>query len=144
LFLTEVSSLRKHDEILDVLADMGRALTSSDRCTVWVVSEDKQSIWTKVAQGMDLIELPMGSGIVGTAINNQEKIIIEDVYQDSRFNADIDKQTGYVTKSMMVIPMFDNDDEIIGAFQVINHKGEKGTFDKRDMERLMLASTYAA
>ena len=144
IYLTEVSSLRKHDEILDVLADMGRALTSSDRCTVWVVSEDKQSIWTKVAQGMDLIELPMGSGIVGTAINNQEKIIIEDVYQDSRFNADIDKQTGYVTKSMMVIPMFDNDDEIIGAFQVINHKGEKGTFDKRDMERLMLASTYAA
>ena len=144
IYLTEVSSLRHHDDILDVLADMGRALTSSDRCTVWVVSEDKQKIWTKVAQGMDLIELPMGSGIVGSAISSQEKIIIEDVYQDNRFNADIDKQTGYVTKSMMVIPMFDNNDEIIGAFQVINHKGEKGTFDKRDMERLMLASTYAA
>ena len=144
IYLTEVSSLRKHDDILDVLADMGRALTSSDRCTVWVVSEDKKSIWTKVAQGMDLIELPMGSGIVGAAIENQQKIILDDVYEDNRFNPDIDKQTGYVTKSMMVIPMFDNDDEIIGAFQVINHKGEKGTFDKRDMERLMLASTYAA
>ena len=144
IYLTEVSSLRKHDDILDVLADMGRALTSSDRCTVWVVSEDKQTIWTKVAQGMDLIELPMGSGIVGSAISNQEKIIIDDVYIDDRFNPDIDKQTGYITKSMMVIPMFDNDDEIIGAFQVINHKGAKETFDKRDMERLMLASTYAA
>ena len=45
---------------------------------------------------------------------------------------------------MMVIPMFDKDDEIIGAFQVINHKGQKETFDQEDMERLMLASTYAA
>ena len=40
--------------------------------------------------------------------------------------------------------MFNNDDEIIGAFQVINHQGEKGVFDQRDMDRLMLASTYAA
>ena len=144
VYLTEVSSLRDHDEIIKVLADMGRALTSADRCTVWVVSDDKQKIWTKIAHGMDAIELPIDSGIVGAAIVNKEKILIEDVYQDARFNREIDKQTGYRTRSMMVIPMFDNDDAIIGAFQVINHQGEKGVFDHRDMQRLMLASTYAA
>lgn len=144
IYLTEVSSLRKHDDIISVLAEMGRALTSSDRCTVWVVNEDKKTIWTKIAHGMDAIELPINSGIVGQAIVNQEKILIDDVYKDDRFNPEIDKKTGYVTKSMMVIPMFDNDDEIIGAFQVINHQGEKAVFDKRDMQRLMLASTYAA
>lgn len=144
IYLTEVSALRDYDEILVVLANMGRALTSSDRCTVWVVSDDKKTIWTKVAHGIDAIELPIDSGIVGSAIKNEEKIIIDDVYKDKRFNPDIDKKTGYTTKSMMVIPMFNNDDEIIGAFQVINHKGESGVFDKRDMNRLMLASTYAA
>jgi HD-GYP domain-containing protein (c-di-GMP phosphodiesterase class II)/ribonuclease BN (tRNA processing enzyme) len=144
VYLTEVSSLRKHDEIIRVLAEMGRALTSSDRCTVWVVSDDKKTIWTKIAHGMDAIELPINSGIVGQAIVNQQKILIDDVYKDERFNPDIDKKTGYTTKSMMVIPMFDNDDEIIGAFQVINHRGAKGVFDERDMQRLMLASTYAA
>lgn len=144
VYLTEASSLKKYDEILLVLANMGRALTISDRCTVWVVSDDKKTIWTKVAHGMDAIELPINSGIVGASITEQEKIIIDDVYKDSRFNPDVDKKTGYKTKSMMVIPMFDNDDEIIGAFQVINTQGDKGTFDQRDMERLMLASTYAA
>jgi len=144
IYLTEISSLRKHDEILSVLADMGRALTSSDRCTVWVVSEDKEHIWTKIAHGMDAIELPIHSGIVGSSIKNQEKIIIDDVYIDNRFNSDVDKQTGYKTKSMMVIPMFDNEDNIIGAFQVINNQGERGVFDTEDMQRLMLASTYAA
>ena len=142
--LTEVSSLRDYDDILMVLANMGRALTSSDRCTVWVVSDDKKTIWTKVAHGMDAIEIPIDSGIVGAAIMGEKKIIIEDVYSDARFNPNIDKQTGYVTKSMMVIPMFDNEDEIIGAFQVINHKGEEDIFDDADMKRLMLASTYAA
>ena len=143
-YLTEVSSLREYDDIMMVLANMGRALTGSDRCTVWVVSDDKAKIWTKVAHGMDAIELPIYSGIVGASIKSGKRIIIDDVYKDDRFNPDIDKKTGYVTKSMMVIPMYDNDDEIIGAFQVINHRGEKGIFDSRDMERLMLASTYAA
>jgi HD-GYP domain-containing protein (c-di-GMP phosphodiesterase class II)/ribonuclease BN (tRNA processing enzyme) len=144
VYLTEVSSLRKHDDIISVLAEMGRALTSADRCTVWVVSDDKTKIWTKIAHGIDAFELPIDSGIVGSCIVQQQKIIIDDVYKDERFNPEIDKKTGYVTKSMMVIPMFDNDDEIIGAFQVINHQGEKGIFDLKDMERLMLASTYAA
>lgn len=143
-YLTEVSSLRNHDEIIGVLANMGRALTNADRCTVWVVNNDTQTIWTKVAHGMDAIEIPMNSGIVGSSIMNKEKILIDDVYEDDRFNSDIDKKTGYRTKSMMVIPMIDNEDEIIGAFQVINHKSQESVFEKRDMERLLLASTYAA
>ena len=107
IYLTEVSSLRDRDDIVSVLAEMGRALTSSDRCSVWVLSDDKKTIWTKVAQGMAAIEIPVTSGIVGDAIVNAKKIIIDDVYKDDRFNQAIDKQTGYVTKSMMVIPMFD-------------------------------------
>ena len=144
IYLTEVSSLRNPNDIIDVLANMGRALTSSDRCSVWVVSEDKKSIWTQVSHGMDAVTIPITSGIVGYAISNQEKIIIDDVYNDDRFNKEIDKQTGYKTQSMMVIPMFDNDYEIIGAFQVINNRTSDRVFDQRDMERLMLASTYAA
>jgi len=144
IYLTEVSTFRDADDIIMILADMGRALTSSDRCTVWVVSDDRKTIWTKVAHGMDAFELPIDSGIVGDAITRQKKIILDDVYQDKRFNPAIDKKTGYKTKSMMVIPMFDHDDKIIGAFQVINNTRDKGQFDKRDMERLMLASTYAA
>jgi len=144
VYLAEVSSLRSFDEIIDVLANMGRALTGADRCTIWVVSDDKLKIWTKVAQGMEAIELPIDSGIVGNSIVTGIRVIIEDVYKDKRFNPEVDKKTGYTTKSMMVIPMYDYDDNIIGAFQVINHKGSESPFDDRDLERLTIASTYAA
>ena len=144
VYLAEVSSLKDYDKILEVLAAMGRALTSADRCTIWVVSDDKKTIWTKVAQGIDKIEIPINSGIVGNSICNGTRELIDDVYSDNRFNAQIDKDTGYRTKSMMVIPMYDYSDTIIGAFQVINHRGETEKFDKRDLERLTLASTYAA
>ena len=142
--LAEVSSLKDYNDILKVLADMGRALTSADRCTVWVVSEDKQTIWTKVAHGIENIVIPIGSGIVGDAIQTGQRELVDDVYLDERFNKEVDQQTGYTTKSMMVIPMYDYNDTIIGAFQVINHRGASEVFDARDMERLTLASTYAA
>jgi HD-GYP domain-containing protein (c-di-GMP phosphodiesterase class II)/phosphoribosyl 1,2-cyclic phosphodiesterase len=144
IYLTEISSRREYDEILELLANMGRALTNADRCSVWVVSDDKKTISTQVAHGIDKITIPMGKGIVGSAILNGEKLIIDDVYKDERFNTDIDKQTGYTTKSMIVVPMYDNDDNVTGAFQAINRRGEQDYFDKRDVERLMLASTYAA
>ena len=144
IYLAEVSSLKDYDDILEVLAGMGRALTSADRCSIWVVSEDKKTIWTKVAHGIDRLEIPIDSGIVGDAIYNGHRELIDNVYADERFNRDIDAVTGYTTKAMMVIPMYDYDDNIIGAFQVINHRGETDTFDTRDMERLTLASTYAA
>ena len=145
IYLTEVSASRDYDDIIRILADMGKALTSADRCTVWVLSEDKQTIWTKIAHGLnDKLELSIDSGLVGYSIRTGEKVLIDDVYEDDRFNREVDKATGYNTKSMMIIPMFDGDNSIIGAFQVMNHRGVKGAFDERDMQRLMLASTYAA
>jgi HD-GYP domain-containing protein (c-di-GMP phosphodiesterase class II)/ribonuclease BN (tRNA processing enzyme) len=143
-YITDISSSQDYDEILELLADMGRALTNADRCSVWMVSDDKQEITTKIAHGIEPITIAMGSGIVGSAIETGEKIIIEDVYSDKRFNTDIDKQSGYKTKSMLVVPMYDNNHTIIGAFQVINRQGEQEYFNKRDIKILTLVSTYAA
>ena len=144
-YLTDVSKESDYDETISILANMGKALTSADRCTVWVVSDDRKTLWTKVAHGIEKhLTISIDSGVVGYSVRNQEKVLIDDVYKDDRFNDTIDKETGYITRSMMVIPMFDHNDEIIGAFQVINNRGDSGLFDKRDMDRLMLASTYAA
>jgi HD-GYP domain-containing protein (c-di-GMP phosphodiesterase class II)/ribonuclease BN (tRNA processing enzyme) len=144
VYLTKVSSLHDYDKILEILADMSKALTSADRCTIWIVSDDKKTIWTKVAHGIDKIEIPIKSGIVGTSIDSGKNIIIDDVYQDDRFNSSIDKITGYKTRSMLVMPMHDSNSEVIGAIQVINNTRKKGVFYKSDMQRLLLCSTYSA
>lgn len=144
IYLTEVSSSRDYDDVIVTLADMGRVLTNADRCSVWIVSDDKKKIWTKVAHGMEPVELPINSGIVGNSITTGRRAIIDDAYGDARFNKSVDEKTGYITQSVMVIPMYDKDDEVIGAFQVINHRGKRGKFNQDDMNRLMLTSTFAA
>ena len=140
--MTKIQPLREYEEILMELANMGRHLAKADRCTVWVVDEAKKELWTKVAHGIDTIHIPMGSGIVGKAIVKKEQMIINDVHANQYFNRDVDKKTGYETHNMMVIPMFNSHNDIIGAFQVVNKL--EGDFDEKDIKYLMLAASYSA
>jgi len=141
-YITKIQPLREYEEILMELSYMGRSLAKADRCTVWVVDYENSKLWTKVAHGVDSIYIPMNSGIVGQAIENKTQMIINDVQSNEFFNAGVDKETGYETKNMMVIPMFNRHNSIIGALQVINKN--EGDFNEGDMKYLMLAASYSA
>jgi len=141
-YIKHISRLKDFDEIIMTLADMGRDLVGADRATVWLVDEGKKTIWTKVAHGVDRIEVPSGSGIVGCAIQMGEHILINDAYNDERFDKTVDKKTGYETRNIMTIPFRDADDKVIGAFQAINKMTGTGYFTDKDMEHLNLAALY--
>ncbi len=142
-YITKIAAIHDHTRLLPELAQMGRDLVSADRCSVWVLDKEKKHLWTKVAQGVDYINIPIGSGIVGNAISQKRAMIINDVYGDPHFNSSVDRETGYKTETMMVIPMHNSNDEVIGAMQVINKKGAEG-FSDEDLRHLTLASTYVA
>lgn len=83
-----------------------------------------------------MIEVPMDKGIVGYSVANNTKINVPDAYKDERFNQMIDKQTGYKTKSILVVPMLDEKGLPVGAVQAINK--EDGDFNDDDEDMLSL------
>ncbi len=143
-YVTRISGEKSPYGIVSQLAEMARAITYADRCTVWLMSQDKKELWTYVAQGIDEIRVPAQSGIVGYAVTEGKRMIVNDVYGDARFNAEIDQQTGYRTETMMVVPMFCQNGDIAGAFQLINKLPKGARFQEDDFKYIMLASTYAA
>jgi len=142
-YINKIATELDATRILSYLADMGRDLTGADRCTVWVADKNHTQLWTKVAHGVNTISIPYNSGLVGHAINNDESMIIDDVYADPRFNKEIDQQTGYTTKTMLIIPLHNSEGKVIGAFQVIN-KLNNEKFSYEDMNFIRLASTFSA
>jgi len=131
------------DEKLHKLSEMGRDIVFADRCTIWILDETKNVLWTKVAHGVGNIIIKPDSGLVGVAVQSGEALIINEVYTDERFNTDVDKRTGYMTKTMMVIPMKDAQGKVTGAIQVINKK-DNADFTMEDLNHLKLASTYVS
>jgi len=135
-YVTKVAAIHEHARLLPELAEMGRDIGSADRCSVWVLDREKRNLWTKVAHGVDYIKIPAESGIVGNAIAEKRARIINDVYADPHFNSSVDKETGYKTETMMVIPMHNYKHDVIGTMQVINKKDAEGVSedDRPDLQ----------
>ncbi|TMH71113.1 MAG: GspE/PulE family protein [Betaproteobacteria bacterium] len=124
------------DEImLEVSADVC-ALFNADRLTIYSMSEDKQSIVSKVKTGLNSfkdLKLPIAEhSIAGYTALAKKAINIKDCYDDGelrtinpnlRFLQEVDKRTGYRTKQQLVAPIVEQGtSELIGVIQIINNK----------------------
>ena len=130
---------------LFLLTDLGKTLVNSDRASFWFWDRRKHTIWTLAALGTDTIEIPENSGLVGASMMNNEILIINDPYSDSRFNPAVDRETGYVTKSILTMPVTNNEGKVIGAYQAINkidNEGNDAAFTEEDVKRLSLATAF--
>ena len=115
----------------------------ADRCTLFLVDEEKQEIWSKVAQGESVkeIRVPLSTGIAGHVARTGEIVNIEDAYKDSRFNPEVDKRTGYRTSTILCMPMISAKGKVAGVIQVLNKR--KGIFTKADEELLEAFASQA-
>lgn len=82
-----------------------------------------------------------GAGIAGWVAANRSTLNIRDAYEDPRFNAEVDRRTGYRTKTILCGPVFSLKGEVIGVIQVINKK--HGYFGPED-ETLFRAFAHQA
>jgi putative nucleotidyltransferase with HDIG domain len=130
------------EKLIFKIMDEVRNILNADRCTVYLYDEVKQELWSKVAIGLDKeIRFPADKGIAGYVWKTGEVVNIPDAYKDDRFNPEVDKETGYRTKSILTMPLLNLYNEVIGVFQVLNKKG--GTFTK-DNENLLSAISLIA
>ncbi len=130
-----------HIKIYHLLADLGRALVNADRCSFWKWDKRRHKLTTTAAVGEDQIEIDEGTGLVGKALADEKAIVTNDPYSNPYFNSNVDKATGYVTKSILVMPIIDCKGEMIGCYQAINKLDSEIGFDlEEDCKRLSLAA----
>jgi putative nucleotidyltransferase with HDIG domain len=138
--LTAETNLEK---LLFKIMDEVRTMINADRCTVFLYDENSEELWSKIAIGLEEeIRIPANKGIAGHVWETGEIVNIPDAYKDDRFNPEVDKKTGYKTKSMLTMPLLNLYNETIGVFQVLNKKG--GAFTKENEKVLSAISFIAA
>lgn len=121
------------DRLLFRIMDEVKYVLNCDRCSVFILDDDNQELWARVAHGEDEIRFASHLGIAGYVATTGETLNIPDAYADHRFNPDIDKQTGYRTRNILTIPMRNKMREIIGVFQALNKFGAPFTNDDEEL-----------
>jgi len=138
-----VAADKNIDSLLKTIAEETKIAIQADRCTVFLYDKDKNELWSKVALGLGSKEIrfPADKGLAGHVATTGETINIKDAYEDDRFNKEIDLQTGYRTKSILCMPIKNQKQEIVGAFQVLNKLN--GCFTKEDEDILVAIGSSA-
>jgi len=138
-----VSAETDIDVLLKVIAEETKTAIQADRCSVFLYDRENNQLWSKVALGMDSQEIrfPADRGLAGHVVQTGEPINIKDAYSDDRFNKEIDLQTGYTTKTILCMPIKNLNQEIIGAFQVLNKL--RGEFSEEDEDLLVAIGSSA-
>lgn len=131
------------DVLLKVIAEETKSAIQADRCSVFLYDKKNNELWSKVALGMDSQEIrfPADKGLAGHVVKTGETINIKNAYIDERFNKEIDLQTGYKTTTILCMPIKNLNQQIIGAFQVLNKLN--GTFSEEDEDLLVAIGSSA-
>ena len=139
-----VAAIESLDEILKTLVEMIAWELSAERASLFLNDPATGELYSRVAQGNFSREIRMlnSTGIAGAVFQSGEGEIIPDAYKDTRFNRNVDEQTGFKTTSIVCAPVKTVKGEVIGVTQALNKN--KGQFTPDDLNLLEAITTQAA
>ncbi|PYP98022.1 MAG: HD family phosphohydrolase [Gemmatimonadetes bacterium] len=124
--------------LLELIVTQARRITTSDAGSLYLVEtgeEGQKRLRFRIAQTYSKPAAPFveftipvnRSSLAGYTAVTGEPLVIDDAYflppdVEYSINRSFDERHGYRTKSMLVIPMKDHKEEVIGVLQLINRK----------------------
>ncbi len=130
--------------LFEVIMEQTNQMIGAERSSVFLYDQDTKELWSLVATGMKTneIRIPSDQGVAGWVFQNRVPAKINDAYGDPRFSTHVDKRSGFRTRNMLSVPLFNQSQQCIGVLQTLNKK--QGDFSDDDMDLLVSMSHYVA
>jgi HD-GYP domain-containing protein (c-di-GMP phosphodiesterase class II) len=131
----ELNSERDFDRLLVRIWHELTEVLEAERSSLFLLDEDTDELYSVIAQQEAEIRFPRGAGIAGSVAASGQSLLIPDAYKDPRFNPDVDRKTGFKTRSLLTVPLKNSRHHVLGVAQVLNRRdGEP--FDQEDQHLL--------
>jgi adenylate cyclase len=139
-----VATIDNLDDLLATLVELTANETNAERGTLFLNDAASNELYSRAAQGTFNREIRLlnNTGVAGAVFQSGKGLIIHDPYQDERFNDEIDRKTGFITKSILCAPIKTARGEIIGVVQTLNKR--EGRFNPEDLDVLEAMATQAS
>jgi len=140
-----INSTIQLDTVLDYLMELAKKITDSEAASALLIEGDRlyfaSASGTKTSE-IKRVYLDKNEGVAGWVLKHGEAVLIEDVSGDKRFSSKADMISGFITKSIIAVPL-DVDEKIIGVVEAVNKKNGK-VFNDNDIRLLNSLATSAA
>lgn len=145
---------RNYDELLSKIVDCAMELTQSDGGTLYLYEEEhlkfcitktvSRHVNRKGMSGEQYPPVPMDEkNVCAYSAIHRKLLNIDDVYRCEEFNFSgprkYDSMTGYHTQSMLVFPLVNHEEKLVGVVQLINAQDEEHHVVpyKKEYERIL-------
>ena len=142
-----LSSTLELTPLLNLILNSAVEVLNCEAGSLLLVDEETGDLTFVVATGPvgpDLVgkRLPPGTGLVGKAVDSRQPIIVNDVRRTKDWFAKTDKDTGFRTNDLLVVPMISKD-QVTGVIEAINRR-DGLPFTTDDQELLKAFTSQAA
>jgi len=133
--------------LLEAIIKKCMVIMRAEAASLMLLNEEKNELEFRIALGpkgkeVKPLKLPVGQGIGGWVAQEGRPLLIPDAYLDSRFDPSFDKKTGYITKSILCVPL-KHKDKIVGVVQALNRLDGR-PFTQEDLRTFNLFANLAA
>lgn len=119
------TSLRR-EQVTQTVIHQAMRVMQAEAASLWLVDAATGRVLPMIALGpkaeeVQKLSLAPGEGVVGTVIAGKQSVLVPDVRNDPDWASRFDANTGFITRSILCIPL-QYQDRVIGALQFLNKK----------------------
>jgi len=128
-------------QVLETFTFKVGEIVAAERVSLMLADEERGELWSKVAQkegGQPVeIRIPIGTGIAGEVIRTANLLNVPDAYASPFFNREVDRATGFRTRSVLCLPILDRNRRPFAVMTLLNKQGSE-RFDSHDEQALQV------
>lgn len=108
--IAHITTTLKRDQLLDRIMTYATNLLEVEATSIWLRDERTGDLVLQTATGSQServrkLRVPAGKGIIGYVTSTGERVLVSNVRNDQRFYNQIDQQSGFVTRSILCVPL---------------------------------------
>ncbi len=141
-----IGSILDPHQLMQRIMDQVTAALEADRSTLYRHDPDAGELWSRIAQGLEHygteLRIAEDEGAAGHVFTTHESLCIPDTADCEFFARDLAEWTGYVPRSMLVVPILRGGETCIGVLQVMDQRLKR--FGPEDLELLEAIAVQVA
>lgn len=136
-----ISSTLDFNELITLVMEKAKGVMDAEACSILLYNKETKKLEFTVAlcqdgpvseKLKDKVTLDVGEGIAGWSAGHLKPLVVRDAQTDSRFNKEVDRYTGFTTRSLIAAPLIGRSG-LIGVAEILNPRN-KDSFDDYDAD----------
>lgn len=142
----DLASTLDLDELLHRIVQAAADITAAEAASILLYDNTSRQLYFQVATNIDEptmrgLVVPLEGSLAGWMVTHRKPVRIDNAHEDPRYFANIEKTTGFLTHSLLGIPLITKN-KVVGVLEVLNK--QEGKFSSSDENLLSVLGAQAA